>query len=644
MSYAGFSGYRYPAQTRRAGFDRLVFLQWLMIGGAVLIVARLFYLQIWMGRSYKILAENQHTLQSVLVPERGKILVRDRADGSLHPLATNRDAWLLYVEPRNLKDAGMTARELAPFASKTEADLLQTWTAKPDSAYSPVAKGLETKQAEDILSRELPGVGAVKGWARFYPESNMGGHMIGFVRTEDTGIGKGAYGIEGAYDAVLAGREGFVTAQKDAGGRRLMLEGGKIRQAVNGSDIILTIDRTIQFEVCRRLKEAVETYEADGGTVVVMNPKTGAILAMCSMPDFDPAHYGETEDIGTFNNPALFVSYEPGSVFKPVTMAIGVESGKVGPESAYTDPGVEKIDDFEIKNSDEQAHGVQTMKQVLEKSLNTGTIYVERLLGIDAFRRGVEAFGFGSVTGIELTPESKGDISSLSKKAEIYGATASFGQGITTTPIQLANAYAAIANGGSLMKPYIVESVIHPDGSRDTTNPTVIGHPISARTANVLKGMLVSVVERGHGATAAVPGYYLAGKTGTAQVASSRGDGYLEGAIISTFAGFAPADNPAFVMVVKMDRPRVGKWAEVNASPLFKKIASFILAYLDIPIERDVWAETEAESVPDLPPDVAGGAPDVAAVDTMAPSGEKASDEVKQPPDPEAATSTPAGG
>lgn len=642
MAYAATASAH--ARQNRSTSDRR--LEWLMRAlalGALLLVARLFQLQVWQGASYKVLASSQHSLSEMLVPERGKILVRDRADQSLHPLATNRDSWMLYVEPKNLEKIGETARLLASYTDKTEAELVEAWSRDPDDPYEPVTKGLDTRTAEEITELNLRGVGLAKGWSRFYPERDMGGHLIGFVRTDDEGVGDGAYGIEGAYNDVLAGRPGYVTAQKDAGGRRLMLEGGKVRYAVNGSDIILTIDRTIQYEVCKRLAEGVERYDAKGGSVVVMEPKTGKIIAMCSMPDFDPANYGETEDISTFNNPVTFTSYEPGSVFKPFTMAIGVEAGKVNPDTTYVDNGVEEIDDFEIKNSDEEAHGVQTMREVLEKSLNTGTIFVERLLGRDLFRKGVESFGFGKKTGVELTPESPGNISSLSKSADVYGATASFGQGITVTPIQLVTAFAALANGGSLMKPYLIDEIVYPDGSRERTEPSVVGQPISARTANVLKGMLVSVVERGHAGAASVPGYYVAGKTGTAQVANPRGPGYLEGVTVTTFAGFAPADDPAFVMLVKLDRPRSGSWAAVNTAPMFGDIASFLLAYLEIPHERDANAPKEVDLVPELPSTV-HSAPDVVSIDTD--TGENAQHEVnteEDRPEPEAETAEPTG-
>ncbi len=593
--------------------DRITWIEVFFAMAAIAIIARCFQLQILEGGTYKLLATDQHTLQSMLVPERGQILVRDRADGSLHPLATNRDAWTLYAVPREMDDKGAAAQAIALYANQTEADLVTRWTAKPDSAYDPLAKNLDKTTADAIAALNLKGIGLVKTWARLYPESDIGGQLIGFVRTDDTGMGAGTYGIEGALDATLKGASGFVSAQKDAGGRRLMLNGGTIRDAENGSDVVLTIDRTIQYEACADLRKAAAAAAAEGGSVIVMDPKTGAILAMCSTPDFDPANFGATNDVSTFNNPVTLGTYEPGSVFKAITMAIGIDRGKVAPNTTYTDTGVVKIDKFEIKNSDLKANGVQTMTNVLEKSLNTGSIFVERQLGIDAFRAGVEAFGFGSKTGIELSPEAKGNVSSLSKKSDVYGATASFGQGITVTPLQLAAAFSALANGGKLMRPYVVDTIIHPDGSQEKTKPDVVRQAISPRTSDLIRGMLVSVVEKGHGARAAVPGYYVAGKTGTAQVANPRGPGYLKDISIATYAGFVPAENPAFVIIARLVKPKNGVWAETNTAPIFHDVAAFSLAYLGIPMTRDPGPAAK-EVVPSLPS--VSGAPDVVSVGT----------------------------
>ena len=586
---------------------------------AVCIIARCFQLQVIEGASYRLLATDQHELQQLLVPQRGQILVRDRADGSLHPFATNRDAWTLYAVPREMGgDMGTIAREIAPYTKDTEASLVARWTANPNRSYDPLAKGLEKSISDEIASKKLKGIGLAKGWLRLYPEAGVGGQLIGFVRTDDTGVGKGIYGIEGSYDSTLAGTPGFVSAQKDAGGRRLMLSGGTIRQAENGSDVVLTIDRTIQYHTCEALKKAVATSQSDSGTVVVMDPKTGAIIAMCSYPDFDPANYGATTDVSAFNNPATFSTYEPGSVFKSITMALGVDAGKVGPNTTYQDTGVVKIDKYEIKNSDLKSNGTQTMTNVLEKSLNTGAIYVERQIGIDAFRNGVESFGFGTKTDIGLTPEAKGNISSLKKPSEVYGATASFGQGITVTPIQLAVAYSALANGGKLMRPYVVNEVIHADGSQEITKPVVVRRPISARTSEILTGMLVSVSEKGHGALARVPGYYVAGKTGTAQLADPHG-GYLADTVIATYAGFVPARNPAMVIITRLVKPLAGKWAESNAAPLFHDVAAFSLAYLGVPMERDPGPLSSSNDVPTLPNVV--GAPGIVSVEGEGTSG-----------------------
>ena len=316
------------------------------------------------------------------------------------------------------------------------------------------------------------------------------------------------------------------------------------------------------------------------------------MLALCSSPDFDPSNYGKVPDLSVLNNPVTLDAYEPGSVFKAFTMAAGLDANKINPKSTYLDKGVEEIDNFKIKDSDGVAHGVQDMTTVLDESLNLGTIFVQRQLGKDAFRQYVQAFGFGAKTGIGLTPESKGDVSSLAKKGDIWAATGSFGQGITTTAIQLAAAYASLANGGRLLRPYIVDEIIHPDGTREKTKPTVVSQPITARSSRLITGMLVSVVENGHGKKAGVPGYYVAGKTGTAQVASSKG-GYQKDVTIGSFAGYAPASDPKFVMVVRINHPRDVQWAESSAAPLFGQMAKFLLSYFQVPPERPVATPKE---------------------------------------------------
>lgn len=519
------------------------------------------------------------------MPDRGRILIRDRTDGKLYPLASNRESWLVYATPKNMEDPVKVAQQLAPVLGIPDVDLITKLT-KPDDAYENLAKDLPYDTVLKIKDMRLEGIGFSSQNARLYPEKNMGGQLIGLVTPDDQGNLIGRYGIESSYQDLLAGKPGSLIGEKDAKGRRLIFTDQVFREAVNGADVILTLDRSIQYKSCELVRKGVIDYEADHGTILVADPETGAIMAMCSYPDFDPGDLKNIKDVSVFNNPAVFTAYEPGSVFKAITMACGIEAGKVGPKTTYVDTGLEEIDDFKIRNSDGKANGVQTMQDVMEKSLNTGTIFVQRQLGKLAFKEYVKKFGFGEKTNLGLRPEAAGDISSLEKKGDIFAATASFGQGIMVTPVQLVAAYGALANQGKLMKPYIVSEIVHPDGRREVTEPEMIAQPITARASRLISGMLTSVVENGHGKKAGVPGYWVAAKTGTAQVAKKSGAGYEANQIIATMAGYAPSDDPKFVMIVKFDNPRKTEWAEASAAPVFGDMAAYILRYLDVKPSR----------------------------------------------------------
>jgi cell division protein FtsI (penicillin-binding protein 3)/stage V sporulation protein D (sporulation-specific penicillin-binding protein) len=319
-----------------------------------------------------------------------------------------------------------------------------------------------------------------------------------------------------------------------------------------------------------------------------MEPDTGAILALCNVPTYDPNEYSKVEDVGVFNNPAIFEAYEPGSIFKPITMAAAIDAGRVTPNTLFEDTGSVQIGQHTIRNSDGKAHGWQTMTQVLEESLNTGTIFAVRELGARPFLKYVEDFGFGAATGVELDTEAPGNIESLRKKGDIWSATGSFGQGITATPLQMVVAFGALANGGKLMTPHVVAERVSADGQTSKVAPQEIRQVITKRASALVGGMLANVVENGHGKRAAVPGYWVAGKTGTAQIARTDGQGYEKDDSIGSFVGYAPVDDPAFVMLVKLVRPRDVEWAESSAAPLFGDIAKFLLQYLQIPPERPV--------------------------------------------------------
>ncbi len=550
------------------------------------IAARFFQLQVLEHDLYRVLASDQHEVQASLIPRRGTIYVRDRADKKVFPVAMDRDAWQVYAVPREMKDKAKVAEEASPILGIPSAELLALWT--PTTTYKVLVKDAPLGMVDTLREKRIPGIGVNKGLAREYPERGIGGQFLGFVSLNEENHRVGRYGIEGANDATLAGTYGSIVAEKDAAGRRLTIGDIQMIASNDGSDLVLTIDRNVQYFVCAKIAEAVRRFEAESGTVVIMEPNTGALIALCSAPDFEPSTYREAKDISVLNNPATFYAWEPGSIFKPLTLAAGIERGKITPRSTYTDKGEETMDDFTVRNSDKKAHGVQTMTQVLEKSLNTGTIHVQRLLGKEAFREFVVKFGFGEKTGIEMQTEAKGNIASLVKKGQIFAATASYGQGITTTPIQMVASFGALANGGVLMKPYVIAETIDPDGVVTATKPQEVRRVISERTGQLVTAMMVNVVENGHGKKAGVPGYWVAGKTGTAQVPDPNGRGYLPDATIGSFAGYAPAEKPVFVMLVKIDKPKTVQYAEASAAPIFGEIAAYLLQYYQVPPERPI--------------------------------------------------------
>jgi len=452
---------------------------------------------------------------------------------------------------------------------------------------------------QDGQEKELSftGVYYQSEYYRYYADKDIACHVLGYTDYEKSDkngqIGRhGHYGLEGFFDDELFGKTGQVTAEKGAEGTLIVLNRQQ-EDKKNGDDLVLTIDRSIQFQVNSTLKRAVEAYSADHASAIVMDPKTGAIIALASYPGFDPNNYNQVKDGSVLNNPVIFDQYEPGSIFKAITMASALNEGKVKPEDTYQDTGQIMINGWSkpISNSDYSsagAHGLTTMTQVLEKSLNTGSIHVMRQIGDQTFADYVRRFGFGEKTGIELEGEAKGTIANLNKKKirEIDAATASFGQGITVTPIQMVTAYAALANGGRLVKPHVVQEIRYPDGNVMITPNLDAKRVISPEASAYITGMLINVVENGHSKGTKIPGYYIAGKTGTAQIADKVKGGYgLQ--YNHSFVGYAPADDPRFVILVKISKPKGFEYAESTAVPTAHEIIAFILNYWQVPKTRN---------------------------------------------------------
>lgn len=424
---------------------------------------------------------------------------------------------------------------------------------------------------------------------RYYPERNIGAHLLGFVRF-DSENASGNYGLEGFFNNELAGVAGYLKSELAARRDIYILNGQKYDKPKDGEDLILTIDRSVQFYACQKLKEAIEIEEAESGSLIAVDPSTGAIIAMCSWPDFDPNEYQKANDMSIFNNPVIFEQYEPGSVFKAITMAGALDDGRVAPNTVYNDEGKIKKKGWEkpIKNSDFEskgAHGWVDMVKILELSLNTGAIFLREQLGSKKYIEYVKGFGFGEKTGIELEGESSGDISNLVRKnpREIDLDTTSFGQALTVTPLQMIMSYAALANGGVLMKPFVVKEIVREDGSKEATSPREVRRVISDKAANLTLGMLVKVVDDGHAKKAQISGYFIGGKTGTAQIPDKSGYG---NETIHTFIGIAPVDDPKFVMLTKINRPKKSEFAEGSVVPLWRSVADFMIKYYQIPKTR----------------------------------------------------------
>lgn len=558
---------------------RIYALAFFIFAIVAVIFLRLYVLQVVSYSSYRALAEGQHTLFQELFAQRGEIFLKDK--GGVYPVAVNIKTKMAYAVPKEIEDPGETAAKLADFLQldrkETESKLDD-----PDDMYEVLKHRLTDSEIEKLQNASLKGVRLSDETYRYYPSNELASNVLGFVGWKDNDFG-GRYGMEAYFNKELNGQPGKVTQDRDASGKWVTVGERNIVPAKNGDSLVLTIDHIAQYETEKILKSAVETYDADSGSIIVMEPETGKILAMADYPNFNPNEYSKVENINVYRNSSVNDTYECGSVFKAITLAAGLDSDKINPDTTYKDTGSVVEAGYTIKNSDLKTNGIQTMTQVLEKSLNTGAIYVEKQLGNKNFADYVKRFGFGEKTGIDLLGESAGNLNNLENlKSDIQFFTASFGQGITVTPIQLVSAYAAIANGGMLMRPQIVEKIVHADGSEEKINSQEVRRVISEKAALQMGQMLRSVVTIGHGKRADVPGYMVAGKTGTAQVANQNVKGYEDGKTEGSFAGFAPVNNPKFVILVKIDNPKSVQWAESSAAPTFGELMKFLLEYYNI--------------------------------------------------------------
>ncbi|MBI4123206.1 MAG: penicillin-binding protein 2 [Parcubacteria group bacterium] len=543
---------------------------------AIVIIGRLAYLQILNQGFYKALAQGQQNLSSLAKGERGQIFVKDK-EGALYQLATIRKIPFVFISPVEIEDREQAALLLSSTLLIPESEIIKKMD-EEESLYELILKNVSSEQAQSITKARVKGVYVGEDAVRFYPQGSLAAHVLGFTNQE----GKGQYGVEEYYNSFLEGKEGIATASPNPGGYLFSSQD----TVQDGSDVILTLDLRIQTKAEELLKKAVADLEAKEGSIVVMDPASGKILAMASTPDFDPNAFGSVSNLERFQNPVIEKLFEPGSVFKPLTMAGAIEKGKVTPDTTYQDQGMLERGGEIIRNYDNRSYGVQTMRQVLEFSINTGAVFAEEQLGHQNFLDFIKRFGIFEQTGIDLAGETYSANQELKKGHIVSFATAAFGQGVEMNPLQILRAFSAIANKGMMVNPVIAETIL--ERGTEIVPKSHARQQIrvmSEETAATVTSMLASVVEEGFGKRARIPGYHIAGKTGTAQVAYSAlgiaKPGYSQ-ETVQSFIGYAPAFNPRFMLMVKINNPKT-RTAEYSAIPVFHDLAKYIIDYYQIP-------------------------------------------------------------
>lgn len=552
---------------------RLYFVMLLLFAAFGLVTLRLFYWQVFASDRLVQAASDQYYFKLEIPSTRGSIL-----DSEGNPLVTNTTAYLTYAEPKHIEDADIFSKEVAEILALDPETLKQNIT-QENVLWVPLKHKVDEPTQQKLTALQLKGIGFEKEGTRRYLEASMAAHLLGFVGSDENGDDKGYFGIEGYYDLALKGKAGSLIQEKDARGLPILLGDSKRIPAQNGHDLRLYTDRTVQFIIEEHLKKGIERYGAKSGLVAVMDPKTGGILGSASFPSFDPQHFTDyTEDL--FLNPLISSTYEPGSTFKALVMAAALNERVIEPKTIYDENGPVKIGEYSIRTWNNEYHDKITMTEVLEKSSNPGMVFVGQKLGKDKLLNYIDKFGFGRETGIDLEGEEVTKLRDRSDWGEIDLATASFGQGIAVTPIQMLRAIGALANNGDLMVPRIVAEITDQTGKKILQEPKREAQVIRPATAKVITEMMIAAVDLGEAKWAKPPGYRIAGKTGTAQIPVA--GHYDEEKTIASFVGFAPADDPKFVMLVLLREPTTSPWGSETAAPLFFNIAKELFTYYGI--------------------------------------------------------------
>ncbi len=557
-------------------FLRINFIFLGIVGCVLIIIARLVFLQIINGEVNKALANGQQKIFQSVSGQRGEIFLHDK--DKLVLAADNQSYRYCYLSPRIIKDKEKTIKLVAPILGIDENKLFSE-VKNNNSLFLLLKKNISDSEEQEIVDLKLKGVNIGEGIIRHYPLNNLASDVLGFVNNDNIG----QYGVEGFWNNILSGKEGLQNIEYGPFGR--FFQGDDIA-SMRGADIVLTIDKNIQEQAETLLADYQKKFEFSTGQIIVVSPKDGKILALADFPSFNPNQFEQygNQGVGIFQDKNIQALYEPGSTFKAITMAAALNEGKITPKTTYIDKGFVDIGRRHLTNYDQRVYGETTMTKVLEKSINTGAIFAESQIGHNVFVNYLKKFGIFEKTNIGLQGEVSSENKEFKKCWEVNFVTASYGQGIDLTPIQMARAYCAIANKGKMVQPYIVEGALEGRNIKTIRERTSSTQVISPDSAQTLTKMLISVVDNGYGKPARVPGYYVAGKTGTSQIPySSLGlnqSGYSN-KTWQSFIGFAPALDPKFVILVKLDNPKT-RTASESAIFLFQKLTKYILDYYQV--------------------------------------------------------------
>ncbi|TSC87737.1 MAG: cell division protein FtsI (penicillin-binding protein 3) [Microgenomates group bacterium Gr01-1014_7] len=545
------------------------------------ILARLYFWQIIKADYLQAQAEGQHFTDIKVQAKRGNIYF---SDGSI--LASSNPSFLLFGQPKILTkeqktNTGYMLAKILAEEDESVGDLAKDFINKlsSDLFWIPLKKQISFETKKEIEDLSLTGIGFETSSSRFYPEGSSSAHILGFVGSDTKGDSKGYFGVEGYFDGELRGVSGLLRHEKDALGLPILIGNFLNSEAKNGKDLTLNLDRSIQFIVEQKLKEGLEKYGAKAASAVVMDPKSGAILALASYPNYDPLQFFNFPK-EYYKNPIVADQFEPGSTFKVLVMSAALNEDKVAPDTKCDICGGPiQLGGFSIRTWNNKYYPDTTMKDVIIHSDNTGMVFTGQKLGLDKFYEYLENFGLGSQTGIDLQDESSPDLRAKGSWREIDLATASFGQGIAVTAIQMVRAVSAIANGGYLMEPHIVKEIRDEKQSFEI-KPKIIRQVVKEGTAKIMTEMMVAAIEEGEAKWTKLKGFKVAGKTGTAQIPVA--GHYDPNKTIASFVGFAPADDPKFVMLVRFDQPSASIFGAETAAPTFFEIARELFSYYKI--------------------------------------------------------------